>query len=220
MENTLVGEESNVYIEDIDNVICLRYKENYSEANFIKDPRFKKWLKAEIKKKGKACFLYKCKNWNTFSYIKFTEKEVKCCEHPYNQYICEYCVIIFYGHSYCCLKQGIQSDFREYLLNERYSCNTEQTDGLIECGKSLPLVFQIAFVASLFCGIFLHRRATDEDGSQYSCYMDRNTRLANIAKTFIIIFIVMYVFIFYIPLIFVHFIYLIIFFKGYKTNYD
>ena len=130
--------------------------------------------------------------------IAYKEKEVNCCQNPYHQYICEYCGSVFYGHSYCCIKQGIESDFGEYLLDGYYSCNRNQTDGLIECGKSLPLVFQIAFLASLFCALFLHRRATNERGGKYSCYMNRDTMLANIAKFLIIFFILIYSLIFWI----------------------
>ena len=58
-------------------------------------------------------------------------------------------------------KNSLKSDFGEYLLDGYYTCNTNNTDGLIECAKAFPLVFHIAFSATIFCALFLHRRGSN-----------------------------------------------------------
>ena len=151
MENTLVGEENDMYIEKINNINCLRYKEKYSGDNFLKNPTFKKWLNGEINKKGTCCYLYKCKNCNCFSYIKYDEKEVKCCKNAKHEYICKYCGNIFFGASYCCIKNGFSGVFGEYLLDGYYNCR----DLHYYC-KALPLFFQLIFIGSIVYALFLH----------------------------------------------------------------
>ena len=86
--------------------------------------------------------------------------------------------------------------------------------------KAFPLVFNFAINVSLFCALFLHRTAKDEDGMEFSCYADRDTTLANIAKFIIGLFIIIHTFIFYIHYIILYIIYLFIFFIGYRHYYS
>ena len=222
MENALNCEENNLYTEEINNTIVLRYKLAYFSKNYFEQPIFKKWLEEEIKKnekEDKKKRLFKCRNCNCFIYDIDYINNIKCCEKPYFQYICRLCGSVFYGHSYCCLKKALKSDFGEYLLDGYYTCNTNNTDGLIECAKAFPLVFHIAFPATIFCALFLHRRGSNFSDVD-SCFESRLTTLSNVAKIIMYLLIFLYAILFFLPLSFAHLIYLIIFFNGYKTKYD
>ena len=219
MENELIDEENNIYIEKINNQICLRYKSKYLSENFLNEPTFKKWLDGEKKKKDNINIynsLYKCKNCNCFSYKKYLE-EIKCCEHPKNEPICSYCGSIFYGGSYCCIKRAIPESFKEYLLNGNYTCNIIQPYGFSECAKSLPLVFQITLSVIIFFILFLHRRGSNYENIN-SNYESRDTCLSGAAIFMMFLTILIYSLIFFIPFSFFHLIYLFFYFKGYKHN--
>ena len=213
MENELVGEENNIYTEEINNKIVLRYKLKYFSKNYMEQPIFKNWLNKEMKKYGNK-YLYKCRECNCF--VFGWSGEEKCCENPYFERICMNCGSIFYyGKSYCCLKAAIKSDFEEYLLDGYHPCKSDNNeDVLIECGKAFPLVFHIAFTATIFCALFFHRRGTDRDNIN-SSFSRRQTKLSICAVIIMSLNIVFYSLLFFIPLSFVHLIYLFIFFIGY-----
>ena len=212
MEIELNDEQNNIYTEEINNHIVLRYKLQYFSKNYLKQPIFEKWFNKEKNTHGKYKGLYKCKNCNSFVYIEETNHySFKCCENSHLEYICTYCGSVYYGDSYCCIKRGLKSDFREYLLDGSYSC----TKGLYESAKAFPLVFHIAFSGTIFCALFLHRRGSNTLNIN-SSYETKDTSLSHIAKIIILLFILSYSILFYIPLSFIHFIYLYIFFKVIK----
>ena len=216
MENELVGEENNIYTEEINNKIVLRYKLKYFSKNYMEQPIFKNWLNKEMKKYDYK-YLSKCRDCNCF--VFGGSGKVKCCENPYFESICMNCGSVYYGHSYCCLKTAIKSDFGEYLLDGYYTCNRDNTDGLIECAKAFPLVFHIAFTATTFCALFFHRRGTNRDNIN-SSFASRLTKLSKYAVIIMHLNIVFYTLLFFIPLSFVHLIYLFIFFIGYQPEYN
>ena len=99
-------------------------------------------------------------------------------------------------------------------------CKCDNTDDvLIECGKAFPLVFHIAFTATIFCALFFHRRGTERDDIN-SSFSSRIIKLPKCALIIMSLNIVFYSLLFFIPLSFVHLIYLFIFFIGYQPEYN
>ena len=202
MENSIIDEEKNLCTEIMNNVRVLRYKQKYAGENYFKDPVFKKWFEEEFEKKGDKAYFGMCKHCNIF-YILDRHENIHCCDTYESESLCKYCGDIFYGHSYCCLRKALEEDFGEYLLDGYYTCNKDNTDGLIECAKVFPLVFRCAFAGTLFCAFFLHRRGTNHENIN-SFYSDRLNTLALVAQFFMYAFVFIYCLVFYFPLSICH----------------
>ena len=221
MENVLIDEEHDIYTKEVDNVTFIHYKPKYENENCMKIPAFKKWLDGEIKKAGKYSNDYnftKCDNCNFFHFTDFYGKYVICCEKHHYLNVCRYCGSIFYEHSYCCIKLCLVEDFSEYLLNDFYSCNVCQSEGLFQCIKSLPLAFHLTFSGTFIYGLFLHRKGTDHEDIT-SSYIYKGTNLSELAKYIMYMLILIYTLVYFIPISILYFIYLLIFFNGYQHKH-
>ena len=194
MENSNLEEEE--CIEIINNEVCYFNKNNYASNQILKNPLFLKWWNEEKRKKGEKGFLKQCEQCNIFFYLTRSNYDFKCKNNHYLNPICNYCACIFHGGSYCCAKRSLISVFRLYLLNGCYSCNTNQSDGLLECIKAAPFIFNLVFVGSFYYGLFFHIRIIVKE-QKYSCYEQKTTPLSKAAVNN-------------------GYIYLIIFFQGYK----
>ena len=222
MENRLIDEEHNIYTKEIDGIIFIHCKTLYENENFLKIPAFKKWFDDEIKKAGKYIDDYnfrKCDNCDFFHLRNFFGKYVICCENHHYKNICRYCGSIFYEHSFCCIKLSLNHDFSEYLLNDFYSCNICQSEGLKQCIKSLPLVFHLTFSGTFIYGLFLHRKGTNHEDST-SSYKYKWTSLSTLAIYIMYMLILVYSLVYFIPLSIIYIIYLLLFINGYQHNHS
>ena len=221
MENSHNDEQHNIYTKEIDGVIFIHCKTQYENENILKIPAFKKWLDGEIKKAGKYIGDYnfkKCDNCDFFHFTNFFGKYVICCENHHYQNICRFCGSIFYEHSYCCIKCTLYNDFSEYLLNDFYSCNICQSDGLLQCIKSLPLAFHLTFSGTFIYALFLHRKGTDHEDIR-SSYKYKGTSLSELAMYIMYMLILVYSLVYFIPLSIIYILYLLIFINGYQHNH-
>ena len=218
MENTLVEYEDNINSKEIKGITCLHYKLNYKDEIFIKNPIFKKWLNEEKRKKGNNGLLYMCEKYNFFFYFKDKNEynSFKSGETSFNFIeICKYCYQIYYGGYYCCPIKGFKMASTEYLLDGEYTCNIMRGDGCLECVKSLPLLFNIVLIGTIYCGFFFQRRLKYQN-KELTNYEQRGNKLAKLAFFIACFFFLILSFVYFIQFIFIYFIYLIYFFKYYK----
>ena len=208
MENELIDndEEEGIYIKEINGKKCLHYKLDYEGIKFLKEPKFLKWLNSQKKEIGKKDYLYMCKHCNIFIYPEI--HNFKCCFYSSYDPICLCCGSIFHGNSYCCPKRGLIEVSQMYILDGRYTCNLREGDGVIECLKSIPLIFNLVSIGTVYFGLFLHRRYKDGK-SGCSCYETKGTKCSNIAINIGFGFVLILSLVYFIPFIIIYFIYLL-----------
>jgi len=202
-------------IEIINNEVCFINTNNYLGKKLFENPLFLKWQNEEIKKKGKDGILVQCEECNIFCYLSKFANSLKCQKNHYFIPTCNYCGCTFKGDAYCCIKRSLESDFGDYLLDGFYSCNINQSDGLIECIKAAPFIFNFVFAGSLYFSLFFHRKIK-LDEKVFSSYEKRQTALSNASVIIATMFFLVHSVVYFIPFIIIYLIYLIIFFKGYK----
>ena len=207
MENPNFEEEK--CIELINNESCFHdFHQGRDEGEIIKNPIFKKWLKEQIRNKGRGG-LYLCDECNIYSYLK-SGKDFMCKgEHCHSKYICLYCGHDFYGDCYCCAKNGLKHTFRGYLFEGCYSFHLR--DGI----KIIPYIFNLIFVGTIYFGLFFHRRIKYGD-NKYSNYEHRKNLLPNCAFIIAILFFLVVSIVYFIPFIFIYLSYLIFFLVNYN----
>ena len=229
MENTLIDvEENENNIKEINGLLCFQYKMKYKGERILKTNKFKLWLKEEKRKKGNKDLLYYCDNCNIFCYFQYQKERLsfKClCNLSMKNKICTYCGYQYYGAHCCCARRGFKESFKYYLLNGRYTCNINKTDGIFDCMKAYSCIFNFLFIGTIYCGLFykrlLKKCLTDKNIDCYE-YKNNSSRnqfsLSNISLYISILFILVYCIIYYVPFTIIYFIYLIIFFKNYDFS--
>jgi hypothetical protein len=205
--------------EIINNEVCFINKYNYSSKKLFENPSFLKWWNEEIRKKGKEGILKQCEECNIFCYLNKNIRSFRCQKNHYFIPTCIYCGCTFSGDCYCCIKRSLESDFGDYLLDGFYSCNINQTNGIIECIKAAPFIFNLVFAGSLYFGLFFHRKIK-VDEKLYSSYEKRETFLSKASVIIAIMFFLVHSVVYFFPFIIIYLIYLIIFFKGYKHKME
>ena len=219
MENNLIenDEETRIYIEEICQKRCLHYKFNFKGENIFKNQKFLKWLNEEKIRKGKKGTIYICENCNIFIYEEFL-KDFHCCENSLIHMLCEYCGKIYYGQSYCCAINGLINVSEEYFLDGRYTCNFKKTDGFLECIKSIPFVFNLVFIGTIFFGLYLKR--TSKKGKEYySTYESNDSKsMVFVIISFMLSNLILSL-IYFFPFFIIYIIYLINFFLNYEKKY-
>ena len=208
MENSYFEEEK--CLELINNETCFHdFYQDRDEGELIKNPVFKKWLKEQIRKKGRGD-LYFCKYCNIYSYLKH-QKDFRCNgEHWYSENVCLYCGQIFYLYCYCCAKYGLDYAFRLYLFEGSYSFHR---DGI----KIIPYIFNLIFVGTIYFGLFYHRRVGFEN-IKYLNYEHRTDIIPRIAFIIATLFFLVISLVYFIPFIFIYLFYLIFFLVNYNSK--
>ena len=220
MEYSLVDSEEGIYIKNINGINCLHYKIDYPEQNFFKDNRFKKWLNEEIKKKGKTDYIFMCTKCNIFAYLSGNDEIMSfyhCNDSSLSsmKLLCLYCRKTFSAGKYCCARRGIISDFQDYLLDGCYSCIFTKNSDLRDCIKSIPFIFNLIFIGTIFYGLFLHRKIK-VGNDKYINYEIKGTKLSGISIVFAALFFLIHSFVYFFSFSIIYFIYLIIFCKRKK----
>ena len=216
MENSLTenSEERRIYIEEICQRRCLRYKLNYKGENIFKNKKFLKWLNEEKIRKGKKGTIYICDKCNIFIYDE-SLRDFHCCKNNLINMVCKYCGKIYYGQSYCCAINGLINVSEEYLLDGRYSCNFKNSDEGLECFKSFPLAFNLIFIGTIFFGFYLKR--TSKKGKEYySTYESNYSKSMKFVILFFVLFDIILSLIYIFPFVIIYIIYLIKFFVDYE----
>ena len=206
MENELIADEDKVYIKEINGIRGIHYKINYNNQNFLKDERFKKWLNEEKIKKGKSAPLYKCKNCDIFLYGEYDEVKSfpHCDKFIFDELICSFCGKLYHGYSYCCPKRGLTDDFLFFFFNTFYI-------DFLDCGKYIPLFFNIIFIGNIFYSLFLHRKYKIEN-NEFGCYDDKWTKPSIFTRIIALLFALILSFVYFFGFIIIYFIFLILYF--------
>ena len=217
MENDLIDndDEERIYIKEISGNKCLHYKLKYEGVKFLKEPKFVKWLNEQKKEIGKVDYILFCRRCNIFIYHK--NIDFKCCQYTTYDPICLYCGSIFHGDSYCCSRRGLEEVSSRYILDGRYTCNIKEGEGVLECLKSIPFIFNLVFIGTIYFGLFLHRRYKDGINGP-SSYEIKGTKCSTIAIFIGFAFVLILSLVFFIQFIIIYFIYLIFFFKNYSKK--
>ena len=214
MENELIDVEDEVYIKEINSIKVIHYKENYNNQNFLKDNRFKNWLNEEIMKKGingRYNILNKCSKCDFFLYGKYNE--VKSCPHCNSflfDHICAFCGKQYRSYSFCCSKRGLIDDFYFFFFDAFY------TD-FLDCGKYIPLIFNLIFIGIIFFSLFLHQKLKEGD-KEFLTFSNKRTKLSNFAKIIALLFALVLSFIYFFVFIIIYFIFLILYFTEKPKN--
>ena len=215
MENEIIDndEEEGIFIKEINGKKCLHYKLEYEGTKFLKHPKFIKWLNGQKNEIGKKDHLYRCKYCNIFIYPEIDD--FNCCNHTTYDPICLCCGSIFHGNFYCCSRRGLIEVSKRYILDGRYTCNLKKNDGLFDCMKSIPFIFNLVFIGTFYFGLFFHRKY--KDGKRgCSCYETKGTKLSRLAAFIGFSFVFVLSLVYFIPFVIIYIIYLIIFFKNYS----
>ena len=157
---------------------------------------------------GKDDYILRCNHCNIFIYHK--NADFKCCHYTTYDPICLYCGSFFYGESYCCLRRSLEEVSSRYILDGRYTCNIKEGDGVLECLKSIPFIFNLVFIGTIYFGLFLHRRYK-EGANEYSSYEVKHTKCSNMAIFIGFAFVLILSLVYFIQFIIIYFIYLIFF---------
>ena len=148
MENPIIEGENS--IELINNEFCFHGLYHGSDGgSIIKNPKFQKWLKEQIRKKGKGGELYLCDKCNIYCYLKYGTKFEDNERHSIFNYVCMYCGHVFFGGSYCCAKNGLKCSFRDYLFQGSYAFTAEHIL------KVIPYIFNLIFVKKSIYGFYI-----------------------------------------------------------------
>ena len=197
MENELIDDEDKVYIKEVNGIKGIHYKTNYNNQNFLKDKRFKNWFNEEIIKKGKNGrynILYKCQKCDFFLYGRYNEvASFPHCDSHLLDCICSFCGKQYEGYSYCCSKRGLTDDFYFLFFDTFYI-------DFLDCGKYIPLFFNIIFIGNIFYSLFLHRKYKIEN-NEFGCYDDKWTKLSIFTRIIALLFALVFSFIYYFVLL-------------------
>ena len=134
--------------------------------------------------------------------------------------ICEYCGRIYYGQSYCCPITGLFGVSSEYILDGRYTCDYTKTDGKFNCFKSIPFLFNLVFIGTIYFGFFM-KRTLKHGEKYYSTYeTDDRSNGKILVYFFFFLFTLAMSIIYFFPFFIIYIGYLIIFFKDYEKSYN
>ena len=117
----------------------------------MENPLLLKWQNEEIRKKGKDGILAQSEECNIFCYLNKFDNSFKCQKNNYFIPTCNYCGCTFKWDAYCCIKRSLE--FGDYLLDGFYSCNINQSDGLIERIKVDLFIFYL-FLLGLYILVY------------------------------------------------------------------